>query len=167
MLLQEMMSEERMAGRKEGLEIAGMIDESMDTEQMKRDPEPWEFRVKPAWQRLIIMVGGVTVNFILALFIYSMIMFHWGESYVRVEVSQVVAFGKKALEAVRKAGWTDAQDCGALLDHPAYAPAAKVAAELMQKFAQEFISIIGCNLHGNHAGGVLAGKAVQKRGVEL
>lgn len=51
-----------------------------------------------------------------------------------VEVSQVVAFGKKALEAVRKAGWTDAQDCGVLLDHPAYAPAAKVAAELMQKF---------------------------------
>lgn len=51
-----------------------------------------------------------------------------------VEVSQVVAFGKKALEAVRKAGWTDAQDCGALLDHPAYASAAKVAAELMQKF---------------------------------
>ena len=51
-----------------------------------------------------------------------------------VEVSQVVAFGKKALEAVRKAGWTDAQDRGALLDHPAYAPAAKVAAELMQKF---------------------------------
>ena len=51
-----------------------------------------------------------------------------------VEVSQVVAFGKKALEAVRKAGWTDAQDCGALLDQPAYAPAAKVAAELMQKF---------------------------------
>ena len=51
-----------------------------------------------------------------------------------VEVAQVVAFGKKALEAVRKAGWTDAQDCGVLLDHPAYAPAAKVAAELMQKF---------------------------------
>lgn len=51
-----------------------------------------------------------------------------------VEVTQVVAFGKKALEAVRKAGWTDAQDCGALLDHPAYAPAANVAAELMQKF---------------------------------
>ena len=51
-----------------------------------------------------------------------------------VEVAQVVAFGKKALEAVHKAGWTDAQDCGVLLDHPAYAPAAKVAAELMQKF---------------------------------
>ena len=53
--------------------IAGMIDESMDTEQMKRDPQPWEFRTKPAWQRLIIMVAGVTVNFVLALFIYSMI----------------------------------------------------------------------------------------------
>ena len=64
--------------------IAGMIDESMDTEQMKRDPQPWEFRTKPAWQRLIIMVGGVTVNFVLALFIYSMIMFHWGQSYVRM-----------------------------------------------------------------------------------
>ena len=51
-----------------------------------------------------------------------------------VELAQVVAFGKKAWEAVRKAGWSDAQDCGALLDHPAYAPAAKVAAELMQKF---------------------------------
>lgn len=64
--------------------IAGMIDESMDTEQMKRDPRPWEFRTKPAWRRLIIMVGGVTVNFVLALFIYSMIMFHWGQSYVRM-----------------------------------------------------------------------------------
>lgn len=62
--------------------IAGMIDESMDTEQMKQEPQPWEFRTKPAWQRLIIMVGGVAVNFLLALFIYSMIMFHWGESYI-------------------------------------------------------------------------------------
>lgn len=62
--------------------IAGMIDESMDTEQMKQEPQPWEFRTKPAWQRLIIMVGGVTVNFLLALFIYSMIMYHWGENYV-------------------------------------------------------------------------------------
>src|SRR5690606_38282160 len=48
------------------VKIAGMIDESMDTEQMKQEPQPWEFRSKPAWQRLIIMLGGVTVNFILA-----------------------------------------------------------------------------------------------------
>ena len=77
--------------------IAGMIDESMDTEQMERDPQPWEFRTKPAWQRLIIMVAGVTVNFVLALFIYSMIMFHWGESYVRVaDMSQGMKFNTEA-----------------------------------------------------------------------
>lgn len=64
--------------------ISGMIDESMDTEQMKQPAQPWEFRTKPAWQRLLIMIGGVTVNFILALFIYSMIMFTWGEQYIKV-----------------------------------------------------------------------------------
>ncbi len=64
--------------------ISGMVDESLDTEQMKQPAQPWEFRSKPAWQRLIIMIGGVAVNFLLALFIYSMIMFHWGESYVKV-----------------------------------------------------------------------------------
>ena len=61
-----------------------MIDESLDTEQMKKEPQPWEFRTKPAWQRLLIMVGGVLVNFVLALFIYSMIMFTWGDSYFKV-----------------------------------------------------------------------------------
>lgn len=77
--------------------IAGMIDESMDTEQMKRPPEDWEFRTKPAWQRLIIMVGGVTVNFVLALFIYSMIMFHWGEDYIRLaDMSMGMKFNKEA-----------------------------------------------------------------------
>ena len=65
--------------------IAGMIDESFDTEQMKKPAEPWEFRSKPAWQRLLIMIGGVTVNFLLALFIYSMVLFYWGESYVLVK----------------------------------------------------------------------------------
>ncbi len=65
--------------------ISGMIDESFDTEQMAQPAQPWEFRSKPAWQRLLIMIGGVTVNFFLALFIYSMIMFHWGEDYVPTE----------------------------------------------------------------------------------
>ena len=65
--------------------IAGMIDESFDTEQMKQPEQPWEFRAKPAWQRLLIMIGGVLVNFLLALFIYSMILFHWGESYIPVK----------------------------------------------------------------------------------
>lgn len=64
--------------------IAGMVDESMDIDQLKQEPQPWEFRTKPAWQRLLIMLGGVMVNFFLALFIYSMIMFTWGETYFRV-----------------------------------------------------------------------------------
>lgn len=61
--------------------ISGMIDESMDTEQLKQPVQEWEFRAKPAWQRLLIMVGGVMFNFILALFIYSMVLFTWGEDY--------------------------------------------------------------------------------------
>lgn len=61
--------------------ISGMIDESMDTEQMSQPAKPYEFRSKPAWQRLLIMIGGVVFNFILALFIYSMVLFTWGESY--------------------------------------------------------------------------------------
>ena len=62
--------------------ISGMIDESFDTEQMKQPEQPWEFRAKPAWQRLLIMIGGVLVNFLLALFIYSMILFYWGDTYI-------------------------------------------------------------------------------------
>jgi len=64
------------------VKISGMIDESMDTEQMKEEPKPWEFRSKPAWQRLIIMLGGVTVNFILGIFIYIMILNIWGEKFL-------------------------------------------------------------------------------------
>lgn len=64
------------------VKIAGMVDESFDTEQLKEAPQPWEFRSKPAWQRLIIMIGGVTVNFILGWFIYSMIAFTWGDEYI-------------------------------------------------------------------------------------
>lgn len=64
------------------VKIAGMIDESMDTEQMKGEPQPWEFRSKPAWQRLIIMLGGVFVNFVLGIFIYIMLMYTYGEKYL-------------------------------------------------------------------------------------
>ena len=77
--------------------IAGMIDESFDTEQMKQPEQPWEFRTKPAWQRLLIMIGGVLVNFLLALFIYSMIMFTWGEKYVSVQnMTQGMKFNSEA-----------------------------------------------------------------------
>jgi len=64
------------------VKISGMIDESMDKEQMKKPPEPWEFRSKPAWQRLLIMLGGVTMNFLLAILIYASVLFAWGEQYL-------------------------------------------------------------------------------------
>lgn len=67
------------------VKIAGMIDESMDTEQMKEEPKPWEFRSKPAWQRLIIMLGGVTVNFILAVIIYIGMAYKYGDQYIRMD----------------------------------------------------------------------------------
>ena len=62
--------------------IAGMIDESMDVAAMQQEPKSWEFRSKPSWQRLLIMVGGVLFNLILAFFIYSMVLFKWGDSYI-------------------------------------------------------------------------------------
>ena len=64
------------------VKIAGMIDESMDKEQMAQPEQPWEFRSKPAWQRLIIMLGGVTVNFILGFLIFALALWHYGESFV-------------------------------------------------------------------------------------
>jgi regulator of sigma E protease len=67
------------------VKISGMIDESMDREAMKLPPKPYEFRSKKAWQRLLIMLGGVIVNFLLALFIYIIVFFKWGEEYVPVD----------------------------------------------------------------------------------
>ena len=79
--------------------IAGMIDESMDTEQMKKPAEPWEYRSKPAWPRLLIIVGGVMFNLILALFIYSMVLFTWGDQYVDLhKVENGFVFNEKAKE---------------------------------------------------------------------
>jgi len=79
------------------VKIAGMIDESMDKEQMQQPVQPWEFRAKPAWQRLIVMLAGVFVNFILALFIYAMILFTWGDTYVPMRnIDQGFAFNERA-----------------------------------------------------------------------
>lgn len=64
------------------VKIAGMVDESFDKEQMAAPPQPWEFRSKPAWQRFIIMIGGVTVNFILGILLFSLIYWHYGEEYL-------------------------------------------------------------------------------------
>lgn len=64
------------------VKLAGMIDESMDKEQMKQPAQPWEFRSKPAWQRLIIMLGGIIMNVLVAIFVYAMILFKWGEDKI-------------------------------------------------------------------------------------
>ncbi|MDE6647784.1 MAG: RIP metalloprotease RseP [Prevotella sp.] len=84
--------------------IAGMIDESFDTEQMKQPMQPWEFRAKPAWQRLLIMIGGVMVNFVLALFIYSQILFWWGDTYIPV---RDMTMGMKFNEEAKSYGFKD------------------------------------------------------------
>ena len=84
--------------------IAGMIDESFDTEQMKQPEQPWEFRTKPTWQRLLIMIGGVLVNFLLALFIYSMILFHWGDTYIPVKD---MTLGMKFNQEAKSYGFKD------------------------------------------------------------
>ena len=77
------------------VKISGMIDESMDTEQMKGEPMPWEFRSKPAWQRLIIMVAGVFINFVLGIFLFAMILFTWGQNYMLTKnVKEGVAVGQ-------------------------------------------------------------------------
>lgn len=84
--------------------ISGMIDESMDTEQMKQPAQPWEFRSKPAWQRLLVMIGGVLMNFLLALFIYSMILYTWGDSYIALEEMH---YGMKFNERAQQIGFRD------------------------------------------------------------
>lgn len=84
------------------VKISGMIDESMDKEQMKKPPQPWEFRSKPAWQRLIIMLGGVTVNFVLGIFIYIMMFNVWGDDYVGVDD---VTHGFHVVEDFRELGF--------------------------------------------------------------
>lgn len=84
--------------------IAGMIDESFDTEQMQQPAQPWEYRSKPAWQRFLIIIGGVLVNFLLGLFIYSMVMFHWGESYVAV---RDMTLGMEYNQSAKEIGFVD------------------------------------------------------------
>ena len=86
------------------VKISGMIDESMDKEQMKKAAEPWEFRAKPSWQRLIIMIGGVTVNLLLGIFIYSIILFTWGDKYLP---NSSVSEGVVCSEFAKKIGFED------------------------------------------------------------
>ncbi len=83
------------------VKISGMIDESMDKDQMSQEPKPWEFRSKPAWQRLLIMLGGVMVNFLLALVIYVSMLYAWGERYLP---SENLTYGIHADSLAREIG---------------------------------------------------------------
>ena len=79
------------------VQIAGMVDETQNSEDLNHPVEDWEFRAKPAWQRLLIMIGGVLMNFLLALFIYSMILFTWGDSYISLkDMTHGMAFNERA-----------------------------------------------------------------------
>lgn len=86
------------------VKIAGMIDESLDKDQIKNPPQPWEFRSKPAWQRLIVMLGGVTVNAILGIFIMSMLLFGYGDEYLP---NKNLKYGIHALPLGKKIGFAD------------------------------------------------------------
>ena len=97
------------------VKIAGMIDESMDKEQMKKPAEPYEFRSKPAWQRLIIMLGGVTVNFLLALVLFAMILFTWGEE--RLPVNHL-KYGLSTDSLATEVGLKDGDVITAVNDQP-------------------------------------------------
>lgn len=86
------------------VKISGMIDESMDKEQMAQPPKPWEFRSKPAWQRLLVMVGGVVFNFLLAILIYSMVLFSSGDEYL---LTKNVKMGFEFSEVAKEIGFKD------------------------------------------------------------
>ena len=86
------------------VEIAGMVDESLNMEQLKQEPQPWEFRTKPAWQRMLVMIGGVCFNLLLAFFIYSMVIFKWGDSYVPLDGSK---YGMEFNERAEAIGFCD------------------------------------------------------------
>jgi len=81
------------------VKISGMVDESMDKAQMAKPPEPWEFRSKPAWQRLIVMVGGVTVNLLLGMLIYIGVLFTWGREYLPTDQAMFGIHPSKTLSA--------------------------------------------------------------------
>lgn len=86
------------------VKIAGMIDESMDKEQMSQPPQPWEFRSKPAWQRLLVMTAGVIFNLLLAFFIYAMVLFTWNDTYLPLKN---VSLGMEFSQAAHQAGFRD------------------------------------------------------------
>ena len=110
-----------------------MIDESMDKEQMQQPPKPWEFRTKPAWQRLLIMIAGVLFNFLLAIVIYAGIVFYTGEKYVPYKNAEL---GMIYSDAAKQAGFQDGDipltADGVELDNPMNARMQMIEAETVE-----------------------------------
>ena len=97
------------------VKISGMIDESMDTDQMESEPQPWEYRSKPAWQRLIIILGGVTVNFILGFLIFAMLLWQNGETFIPADQ---LPYGIAVNETAAELGLKDGDDIIRIGDKP-------------------------------------------------
>lgn len=114
------------------VKIAGMIDESMDTEQMAEEPKPWEFRSKPAWQRLIIMLGGVTVNFLVAVVIYIGMAYAYGDNYI-------------ALDSLRDGIYVTEKNIGDKLGVQTGDKILSVDGEKVEKYNSLFMEIINGN----------------------
>ncbi|WP_190810649.1 RIP metalloprotease RseP [Flagellimonas sp. S3867] len=114
------------------VKISGMIDESMDTEAMKEEPKPWEFRSKPAWQRLIIMLGGVTVNFILAVIIYIGMAYSYGDQYI-------------PMDSLRDGVWVTEKEIGDKVGIQTGDKIVAVDGEKLKTFNSVFIELINGN----------------------
>ena len=134
--------------------ICGMIDESMDTEQMKNEPQPWEFRTKPAWQRLFVMAGGVLFNFILAIFVYIGILATWGESYNSNDGKQIYVH-----ELADQMGFRNGDH---IISFDDYEPQdfGMLQADLAREMAQKVTVLRGCDtveiyIDQSHIGDVL------------
>ncbi len=115
------------------VKISGMIDESMDTEALKEEPKPWEFRSKPAWQRLIIMLGGVTVNFILAVIIYIGMAYSYGDQYI-------------PMDSLRDGVWVTEKEIGDKIGIQTGDKIIAVDGEKLKTFNSVFIELINGNL---------------------
>lgn len=127
------------------VKIAGMIDESMDTEQMAEEPKPWEFRSKPVWQRLIIMLGGVTVNFVLAVIIYIGMAYSYGDEYI-------------PLDSLRDGVWVTEENIG---DKLGIQTGDKIVAIDGDK-VENFNSLLGEIVNGNTITIVRDGNTIEK-----
>ena len=86
------------------VKISGIIDESMDTQHIEEEPQPWEFRAKPVWQRLIVMTGGVIMNVLLGIFIFSMLSFAFGEKFTPMEELKNGVAVRKSVKTENKCG---------------------------------------------------------------